>query len=103
MWNTCDLYDQFEGHVQTSQAPLVHYGGNQAFCGALTTVECFEDNVVLRHALEEQGQGRGLVVQGHGSRACALMGDKIAALDMNNGWSSVVIPGTTTRSSKISK
>ena len=93
MWNTCDLYDQFEGKVQTNQAPLVHYGGNHAFCGPLATVECFEDNVLLRHALEEQGKGQVLVVQGHGSRACALMGDMIAALGMNNGWSGVVING----------
>ena len=93
MWNTCDLYDQFEGKVQTNQAPLVHYGGNRAFCGPLATVECFEDNVLLRQALEEQGKGRVLVVQGHGSRACALMGDMIAALGMNNGWSGVVING----------
>ena len=93
MWNTCDLYDQFEGQVQTSQAPLIHYGGNRAFCGPLTTVECFEDNVVLRQTLEEKGQGRVLVVQGHGSRACALMGDKIAALGMHNGWNGAVIFG----------
>ncbi len=93
MWNTCDLYDQFEGKVQTNQAPLVHYGGNRTFCGPIATVECFEDNVLLRQALEEQGKGRVLVVQGHGSRACALMGDNIAALGMNNRWSGVVING----------
>lgn len=93
MWNTCDLYDEFEGQVQTNHAPLVHYGGNRLFCGAIATVECFEDNVLLRQTLEEQGNGRVLVVQGHGSRACALMGDKIAALGMNNGWSGIVING----------
>lgn len=93
MWNTCDLYDQFEGEVQTCQAPLAHYGGNPSFCGTIVTVECFEDNVLLRQSLEKEGHGRVLVVQGHGSRACALMGDKIAALGMNNGWSGVVIHG----------
>lgn len=93
MWNTCDLYDQFEGKVQTNQAPLVHYGGYRSFCGPIATVECFEDNVLLRQALEEQGNGRVLVVQGHGSRACALMGDMIATLGMNNGWSGIVING----------
>lgn len=103
MWNTCDLYDQFEGKVQTNQAPLVHYGGNRAFCGVLDTVECFEDNVLLRQALEEEGKGRVLVVQGHGSRACALMGDIIAAVGMNNGWSGVVINGMIRDVGAISK
>ena len=93
MWNTCDLYDQFEGQVQTNQAPLVHFGGNRSFCGAVSTVECFEDNVKLRQAMEEQGSGRVLVVQGHGSRACALMGDMIATMGMKNGWSGIVING----------
>jgi len=102
MWNTCDLFDQFEGQVQTNQAPLIHYGGNRAFCGDLVTVECFEDNVLLRQALEEQGKGRVLVVQGHGSRACALMGDMIAALGMKNVWSGVVINGMIRDVSAIS-
>ena len=93
MWNTCDLFDEFEGQVQTNQASLIHYGGNRSFCGAIATVECFEDNVLLRQTLEAPGNGRVLVVQGHGSRACALMGDKIAALGMNNGWNGIVING----------
>ena len=93
MWNTCDLYDQFEGQVQTNQAPLVHYGGNRSFYGAIATVECFEDNVVLRQTLEEPGNGKVLVVQDHGSRACALMGDMIATMGLKNGWSGIVIDG----------
>jgi regulator of ribonuclease activity A len=58
---------------------------------------------LLRQALEEQGKGRVLVVQGHGSRACALMGDMIAALGMNNGWSGVVINGMIRDVDAISK
>ena len=93
MWNTCVLYDQFEGQVQTSQAPLIHFGGNRTFCGVIVTVECFVDNIFLRQALGKQGKGQVLVVQGHGSRACALLGDKMATLGMNNGWAGVVING----------
>ena len=38
-------------------------------------------------ALEEQGQGRVLVVDGGGSLRCALLGDNIAEMAHKNGWS----------------
>ena len=38
-------------------------------------------------ALEEDGSGRVLVVDGGGSLRCALLGDNIAAMAHRNGWS----------------
>jgi hypothetical protein len=38
-------------------------------------------------ALEEPGQGRVLVVDGGGSKRCALLGDNIAEMAHKNGWS----------------
>jgi hypothetical protein len=43
------------------------YGGNIRFRGPAATVKCFEANPLVRAALEEQGQGRVLVVDGGGS------------------------------------
>lgn len=41
----------------------------------------------LPQALEEPGQGRVLVVDGGGSKRCALLGDNIAEMAHKNGWS----------------
>ena len=42
---------------------------------------------MLIQALEEQGNGRVLVVDGGGSLRCALLGDNIAEMAHKNGWS----------------
>ena len=47
----------------------------------------------MRAALEEQGQGRVLVVDGGGSLRCALVGDNLAALGHKNGWAGIVVYG----------
>ena len=44
-------------------------------------------NVPSNQALEEPGQGRVLVVDGGGSKRCALLGDNIAEMAVRNGWS----------------
>ena len=42
---------------------------------------------LVGQALEEPGQGRVLVVDGGGSKRCALLGDNIAEMAVRNGWS----------------
>jgi hypothetical protein len=43
--------------------------------------------LILLQALEEDGEGRVLVVDGGGSLRCALLGDNIAEMAYKNGWS----------------
>jgi RraA family protein len=66
-------------------------------------VLCFENNPLVRKALEEQGRGRVLVVDGGGSKRCALLGDNIAAMAVENGWSGIIIHGCLRDSDDISK
>lgn len=40
----------------------------------------------LEQSLEEDGTGRVLVVDGGGSKRCALLGDNIAEMGYKNGW-----------------
>ena len=42
---------------------------------------------ITTQALEEDGKGRVLVVDGGGSQRCALLGDNIAEMGYKNGWS----------------
>ena len=41
----------------------------------------------MLQALEEDGKGRVLIVDGGGSLRCALLGDNIAEMAHKNGWS----------------
>ncbi len=90
---TADLFDQFEAQVASCETPFRQYGGLRVFSGPLATVRCFQDNVLLKNTLSTPGAGRVLVVDGGGSLATALLGDVIAGLAHQNGWSGVVING----------
>jgi regulator of ribonuclease activity A len=90
---TVDLCDQYADQLQVAVPIFRDYGGKIAFCGSISTVQVHEDNVLVRAALEEQGAGRVLVVDGGGSLRCALVGDQLAALGLGNGWAGVVING----------
>jgi hypothetical protein len=57
------------------------------FSGRAATIKCYENNPLVRAAFEEPGEGRVLVVDGGGSKRCALLGDNIAAMAAKNGWS----------------
>ncbi|MFP2906845.1 ribonuclease E activity regulator RraA [Pyxidicoccus sp. 3LFB2] len=92
---TADLCDEHAGDAQfqIAEPGFFDYGGRRSFSGPISTVRAPEDNSLVRKALEEPGQGRVLVVDGGGSRRCALVGDILAALAQKNGWAGVVVNG----------
>src|SRR4051794_25748796 len=77
----------------TCEAGLLDFGGTAIFDGPVVTIQAPEDNSKVRAALEEPGQGRVLVVDGGGSRRCALLGDQLGGLAVKNGWAGVVVYG----------
>ena len=92
-FSTADLYDAHESSVQVVLPGFRDYGGRKRFSGPVSTIEVYEDNSLVRSALEEPGEGRVLVVDGGASMRCALVGDKLAQLAMDNGWSGVIVCG----------
>ncbi len=101
-FSTADLHDEHEGKVQVASVLMQSFGQKTRFSGPISTVKCFEDNSLVRAALEEPGAGRVLVVDGGGSIRCALVGDKLAELAMKNGWKGLVINGCIRDSAVIS-
>lgn len=90
---TADLYDT-HGEALRVLAPMFRdFGGLHTFAGTVATLKVYEDNSLVRTALEEPGQGRVLVVDGGGSLRCALVGDNLAALGHQNGWAGIVVYG----------
>lgn len=90
---TADLYDEFGEQLRVAAPVFGDFGGRDAFGGPIATVKVFEDNSLVRSALEEAGAGRVLVIDGGGSLRCALVGDLLAQLALDNGWAGIVVHG----------
>ena len=90
---TADLCDEFAADIQVAEPLFRIYGGRRNFGGQVVTLRVFEDNPLIRSALEEPGLGRVLVVDGGASERCALLGGNIARLASENAWSGVIING----------
>ena len=91
---TTDLCDNHPDKVRVAE-PLTFkdYGGAKLFHGQIETVKCFEDNSLVRKALEQNGEGKVLVVDGGGSMRCALLGDMLGELGVKNKWNGIIIYG----------
>ncbi|MBI4005853.1 MAG: ribonuclease E activity regulator RraA [Gammaproteobacteria bacterium] len=90
---TADLYDEHADKVQVALPIFKDFGGKKKFYGQISTVRVFEDNSLVRTALEEQGIGKVLVVDGGESLRCALIGDLLAQVGKDNGWQGIVVSG----------
>ena len=96
-FNTCDLCD---AHISDDSGdfrvlpPVFHsFGAHVSFAGEVSTVQCLDDNSLVRSALAEPGRGRVLVVDGGGSLRRALVGGNVAASAAKNGWAGVLVYG----------
>jgi len=101
-FKTADLCDQYPELIQAAEPIFKHYGRKDYFGGIISTVKVLEDNVLVRNMLEKNGAGKVLVVDGGGSMRCALLGDRLATLAIQNGWNGVLINGCIRDSKKIS-
>jgi len=90
---TADLYDRYDGTCYSCETQFRQFGGRRAFAGRIRTVRCRGDNLLIRRQFEGQGDGGVLVVDGGGSLHWALVGDMLAGLARDHGWSGVVIFG----------
>jgi regulator of ribonuclease activity A len=101
IYKTTDLCDAFETRVKLAAPVFRAFGKRTAFSGEIATVRVFEDNSLVRDVLATDGDGRVLVVDGAGSRRCALMGDLVAQLGVDHGWSGAIIHGCIRDSAEI--
>ena len=90
---TADICDRFSSRVEVCAPIFTSYGGAAAFNGLISTVEVYEENVLVREALEDLAAGAVLVVDGGGSRRCALLGDKLASIAASRGLKGVIVNG----------
>ncbi|WP_332774604.1 ribonuclease E activity regulator RraA [Polaromonas sp.] len=102
---TCDLCDTHKndssGRFRVLPPVFRDFGGVRKFCGPVVTVKCFEDNSLVKAAVDSSGVMATpagpvacvLVVDGSASLRRALLGGNLGAAAARNGWAGVVIDG----------
>lgn len=98
MLPTTDICDANEDKIAQGTLRVVEpmfksWGKHSQFFGQAHTLKVFEDNTLVRSALEEDGTGKVLVVDGGGSKRCALVGGNLAVLAEKNNWAGIVVYG----------
>lgn len=92
-FKTTDLYDDHLENVQVAAPIFQNFGAKASFYGQIATIKILEDNSFLKSAFGSPGHARILVVDAAASLRCAVMGDMMAELAIENGWAGVVING----------
>ena len=94
---TCDLCDAYKndssGEFRVLPPVFKNFGGLRKFSGPVVTVKCFEDNSLVKAAVDSPGEGRVLVVDGGASLRRAFLGGNLGAAAARNGWAGVLIDG----------
>lgn len=103
---TCDICDANEdkfasGALAVLPPIFISFGKLTKFSGMVSTLKVFEDNVLVRTALETPGDGKVLVVDGGGSLRCALVGGNLGLLAEKNGWAGIIVYGCIRDSEEI--
>lgn len=90
---TADICDDFADEVMVCQLALNDYAGRSHFHGEAVTFDTYEDNQGISDVLMRGGAGKVLVIDGRGSRRCALCGGNIAAKALEHGWEGIILNG----------
>ncbi len=94
---TCDLCDAHKNEASSKFKVLPpvfkNFGHSTKFCGKVVTIQCFEDNSLVKAALDSAGNGHVLVIDGGGSLRRALLGGNLGAAAARNQWAGVVVDG----------
>ena len=91
--DTSELCDIYLDQVDVVDPIFSSFGGVSAFSGKITTIKCFESNGLIAEVLEEEGQGRVLLIDGGGAVRRALIDAELAQLAADNGWEGIIVYG----------
>ena len=91
--DTSELCDLYAEQVDVVEPIFSSFGGVSNFYGKVTTVKCFESNGLIAEVLEENGEGRVLVIDGGGAVRRGLIDVELAQLAVDNGWEGIIVYG----------
>ena len=91
--DTSELCDLYAEQVDVVEPIFSSFGGVSNFYGKVTTVKCFESNGLIAEVLEENGEGRVLVIDGGGAVRRGLIDAELTQLAVDNGWEGIIVYG----------
>ena len=91
--DTSELCDLYAEQVDVVEPIFSSFGGVSNFYGKVTPVKCFESNGLIAEVLEENGEGRVLVIDGGGAVRRGLIDAELAQLAVDNGWEGIIVYG----------
>jgi len=103
MYATADLCDEFHDKIRIADPIFKAYGAVATFAGEIHTVKVHEDNVLVKQELSKKVENGVLVVDGGASLRCALVGDNLANMAVENGWQGILVYGCIRDSEEISR
>ncbi|ARU64217.1 ribonuclease E activity regulator RraA [Histophilus somni] len=91
--DTAELCDIYLDQIDVVEPIFSSFGGKSTFFGKITTIKCFENNGLISEILEENGEGRVLLIDGGGAVRRALIDANLAQLAADNGWEGIIVYG----------
>ena len=101
-FSTADICDE-NNDIQIAQPIFRIFGENNKFFGKIRTVSVHDDNSYIKKLVNEKVSGDVMVVDGKASTKCALLGDNLARIACDNGWSGFIINGCIRDSEILNK
>lgn len=92
-YNTSELCDIYADTVDVVDPMFASFGGKSSFGGAIVTIKCFESNGLINQTIQENGEGKVLLIDGGGSMRKALVDEAIASTALDNNWEGIVVYG----------
>lgn len=93
-YNTSELCNIYAELIDVVEPIFSNYGGRSSFGGSVVTIKCFENNGLICQAVEQDGEGKVLVIDGGGSSRRALIDIYIAEAAAKNNWEGIVCYGS---------
>lgn len=93
-YNTSELCNIYADLIDVVEPIFSNYGGRSSFGGTVVTVKCFENNGLICQLVEQDGEGKVLVIDGGGSTRRALLDIYIVEAAAKNNWEGIICYGS---------
>jgi regulator of ribonuclease activity A len=92
---TCDVCDGYDERALIPNGiQWKMYGAKAKYCGYAVTVKCVDDNTWVKDIIESTiGSGKVLVIDAGKSTRCAIIGDRVAGMALENKWEGIIVYG----------
>ena len=88
-----DICDAFADEIKVGDIFFHSFGGVDKFCGEIRTANCPHSNSIVKEMVEEDGDGKVLVINHSGQKLCSMVGDQIAQKAFENNWNGIFVNG----------